>query len=167
MNRLSLSGFKPFSSVGLIQDDVIENVSKQLEPINQHYKEGDGLFHFEIEPRPSIDWAKQNRYTSQAGHENEDRLEMYSNGAPITIHRVWRNGTRETYTLMVKANPTLTQLSNGSNYKGAWDVVVASATGGFRPLSALVPNLNQEINYRPDSEKIRAQYLKHYGEFNG
>ena len=167
INRVNLSGFKPFSSAGLIQDDIIGNVSSQLEPINQQYKEGNGLFHFEIEPRPSIEWAKKNRYTSVAGHENEDRLEMYSNGSPMVIHRVWRNGTRETYRLMVKANPTLTQLSNGSNYKGAWDVVVVSDTGGFKPLSSIVPNLNQSIYYRPDSEKIRNDYLKYYGEFNG
>lgn len=157
-NRISAKLFNQYSSVGIIQEDIIENIENQLSPIKKLYDQGKSQDYWEFEPRPSLEWAKKNKHADVT----YNAVEKYSNGSPMIIHRVYRNGRRDTYELNVKANPFLSSLKNGS-YTGGWDVVLRTNDSvGLLNLGSLLSNGNTNIIYRPDIHKIQDKYYKGY-----
>lgn len=153
---------QPYSAVGVLQEDIINNVTQQLAPVKEAYDKGQSLSYFEIESRPSLEHAKQNKRSLNTAMKGTDNLRLYSNGSPIIIHQVYKNGTRDTYELQVKSNPYLTTLGNGAGYAGGYDVVLVSGKTGYQNLGLLTPFNNRNIIYKPDVQKIRERYLKGY-----
>lgn len=167
LNNVFNKRMVPYSSVGLIQENIIDSVNKQLMPIKESYDQGKSLDYWEFEPRPSIAWSKENKDKFDPSFQSVDNLRKYSDGSPIIIHHVWRNGTRDTYTITTKANPFLTQLNNGSSFVGAWDIVLTNKDGGNSSLAILAGQLNREVYFKPDVESTRAKYMKYYGDQYG
>ncbi len=158
-----LSYNKPPSSVGLIQEDIIDSVSGELGHTKELYEQGKSLYYWEIEPRPSFDWAIKNKNKYDSSTQKINNLDKYSNGSPIMIHRINKNGTRDTYQLIVKSNPFLSQIRGGSGYVGGWNVMLASNNkSGFQSLGLLLGNDGKEIMFRPDINKTREKYFKGY-----
>jgi hypothetical protein len=156
-----------YSSVGLVQEDIIDHVSQKLSPIKKDYDEGHSSYYWEIEPRASVEHSFKNKVSYDSAGGKIDNVTKYANGEPIVIHQVYRNGTRDTYTLMVKANPYLSQLNNNKGFTGAWDVVLQRENSvGYSNLTLLNQNLQQHIYYKPDATKIRERYLKYFGGLN-
>jgi hypothetical protein len=161
-------------SAAFIQDDVIEQTTKQLAETKKAFDEGRSQYYWEIEPRVSPE--SLSKRTEQIQSEvlakgftkeslayksaNQRATESFSQGSQITIHKIWKNGTRQTYPLVVKADPWLVKLSNvGKPYGGSWDIVLGTSKG-WKPLQRLDPMQGEIIYYQPNIEGIRAKAAK-------
>jgi hypothetical protein len=163
---------KPYAATGTIQDDIIEQVSNQLAPIKEQFDKGQSPFYWEIEARPSLQKAqemqsKRNKPLQMQNAHNNDFMRDYTNGSPIVIHKIWKNGVRETNNLIVKANPWLVNLSTpGQSFSGAWDVVLAT-DNGYKPLNAQNPHSTNVVHYKPNIPKIRSITAKINRDYYG
>lgn len=164
----------PHDGAGLIQDDIIEQVGSQLKSTKEAFDRGESQYYWEIEPRRTVEGAMAPKHNLMsnflvygqqpvADFANRIEAERFGKGEQMTIHRYWKNGTRETYPLIVKADPWLVKLNNQTKpYGGAWDVVIGTERG-WKPIQRLNPMMGQFIYYRPNIQKIRSNYAKMHG----
>lgn len=167
----------PADATQYIQQDVLEQVDNHLKPIKEAYDKGESQFYWELEPRrgaenlksslqvtPSVIFSKflneDKESTNMATQgEKASAFNKYNEGGPMIIHRVWKDGHRETYPLVVKADPWLTKANNPQKYTGSWDIVLGTKNG-WKPLQMLNPMSSELIYYRPDVKKIKNCYLE-------
>lgn len=160
----------PHDGVGYIQDDIIEHVNEGLKGTKEAFDKGKILYYWEVEPRALTemhreknvfgikDFTEGNLLNAMINHREDTTA-----GSPIRIFKHWKNGTRETYNLVVKANPWNTKSGDATQpYTTGWDIVVSTGKG-YEPLWRDNPTLGQSINYKPDVARINAKYNKEKG----
>lgn len=157
----------PSDGAGYIQDDVIEFVNKELASTKAAFTKGELPFYYEVEPRRSLENARHEGHGFETANITEARkqshIQKFEEGQPMLIHKHWKNGVRETYPLIVKADPWLAKANNATKpYTAGWDIVLGTENG-FIPLTRENPMMNQFVVYKPDVAKINARYLKEHG----
>jgi len=165
----------PADSAGFIQDDIVEQVSGQLASTKKAFEEGKSQFYWEIEPRRSQQGSESPGHRNIASNPlvymnpnitnavDANTKSNFAAGSAMVIHRHWKNGVRETYPLIVKADPWLTKTNSANKpYAGSWDIVLGTERG-WKPLQRLNPGMGQFIYYNPAIDKIRANYAKAHG----
>jgi len=157
----------PSDGARFIQDDIIEHVNKELESTKKAFNAGASPFYWEVEPKRSLEGTMNQRRglakettIPLVEHTN---LEKYEKDTSMVIHKHWKNGTRETFPLIVKADPWLSKSANPTKpYTAGWDIVIGTETG-YSPLSRENPLMGNYIVYKPNVQKIKAKYLTYHG----
>lgn len=159
----------PHDGVGYIQDDVIGFVNEQLKSTKAAFDAGKLAYYYEVEPRRSLENAKlqENRPLFKTGSETlysqmHEGKEAFEKGSQMTIHKHWKNGIRETYPLIIKADPWLSKSADPKKpYTAGWDIVMGTDKG-YIPLPRENPMMGQYVVYKPDIPYIQGRYNKEH-----
>ena len=162
----------PSDGAGYIQDDIIEHVNTALKSGKEAFDKGDNLYYWEVEPRLKTQESNKNDLLHSQDLVTKHLMKPFTGvkelsdneaGSPIKIFKHWKNGTRETYSLIVKADPWLAKTANPNKpYTAGWDIVVSKGTG-YQPLFRENPLLGTSIIYQPDIKSIKSKYLQAKG----
>jgi hypothetical protein len=153
----------PSDGVAFIQEDIIEFANKELASTKAAFDAGALPYYYEVEPRQGTDSKHANTVLQKYFTEGSYLERKLQEGSEIIIHKHWKNGTRETYPLIVKADPWLSKTPNPKKpYTGGWDIVLGTENG-YIPINRENPMLDNFLVYRPDIEKIKAKYLSKNG----
>lgn len=164
----------PQDGTAYIQEDILSQVDTHLKPIKDAYDKGESQFYWELEPRHAPENIKDLKLPALLHRGNwlaatyalpseKDILGQkfleFNLGTPMVAHKIWRDGVRETYPLIVKADPWLSKAPNAQGYTGKWDIVLGTKNG-WKPIQLLNPGSGNLIYYKPDVEKIKLRYYE-------
>ena len=157
----------PADGAGYIQDDVIEYVNEQLKSTKVAFDAGSLDYYWEVEPRRSLENIKNEKHGFESPNitlaREQSHKQKFETGSEMIIHKHYKNGVRETYPLIIKADPWLSKAANPTKpYTAGWDIVLGTKTG-IKPLPRVNPMMDQVIVYKPDVKKIHERYMKDHG----
>jgi hypothetical protein len=160
----------PHDGIGFIQDDVIESVNNQLASTKAAFDAGSLPYYWEVEPRHTVQSAKNPKHNLTGNFlafsnpdittaVNKQTQAETESGSEMRIFKHWKNGTRETFPLIIKADPWLSKANNQMKpYTAGWDIVLGTPNG-YTPLYRENPMMGQFVVYKPDVQKIRSAYV--------
>ncbi len=157
----------PKNSAPFIKNDIYEQLNKDFETTKDAFVNGKSLDYWAIE-KASAPYNENANIIPDESSSGKTLIEQIGEATfrekqndSLVIHHYWKNGTRETFNVSVKANPWLSKSNNPNNpYMGGWDIGIATKSG-WRPLNLSNPTMSNLV-YRPNVKKIQSEYAKVY-----
>lgn len=168
-----IAGQMSSSSIPLIHEDAVNQLSEQLKLNNQRYESGDSDIHYQIEmPRTKdgtpltyanyytlLKEAQAKGNTIEAREANKKFSEFqkeYYKSKPVDVKVTRRNAGTETMALNIYPSRSMQQ-SEGHSAIGGFDVGLRGKNGLLIPFTAWMPNNINRIHYAANTKEIASR----------
>jgi len=162
----------PHDATGVIQADVVKQVTTQFESTKKMYDEGKVNWYWEVLPRTSAESiikhrekVKQSFQSTGFGDKSlavvsavSEQISKFHQGEPIKVVKHYRARPSENFELVLNADPWLAMTGNPDNpIAGGWDIGLKTPNG-VRSIYRDDP-ASGIISYVPDAKAIKANYM--------
>lgn len=154
-------------AVPLMQIQIADQIKLQAEDTKRAFDQGFSEFYIDVKPRPDFEAYIEAKNTVRTKGLRDSEYAKHSKviaefekGEPVELERIYRNGTKESFSANIQPNSFQGIDPKSGELKGDYDIgLINSKTGLPEPFIGIFGSTRITPVYRPNIGEIKARYL--------